>query len=38
VVGESILTYAPASPGARAYRQLAQEVINRVSTSPVARG
>jgi chromosome partitioning protein len=32
VVGEPILTYAPASPGAQAYRQLAQEVMDRVST------
>ena len=32
VVGEPILTYAPASPGAEAYRQLAQEVMDRVST------
>ena len=32
VVGEPILTYASASPGAEAYRQLAQEVMERVST------
>jgi chromosome partitioning protein len=32
VAGESILTYAPTSPGAAAYRALAQEVIERVST------
>jgi chromosome partitioning protein len=32
VAGESILTYAPTSPGAVAYRQLAQEVIDRVTT------
>ena len=32
VAGESILTYAPTSPGAVAYRNLAQEVIDRVAT------
>ena len=32
VAGESILTYAPTSPGAVAYRNLAQEVIDRVTT------
>jgi chromosome partitioning protein len=32
VAGESILTYAPTSPGAVAYRKLAQEVIERVAT------
>jgi len=31
VAGESILTYAPTSPGALAYRQLAQEVMTRVA-------
>lgn len=31
VVGEPILSYAPSSPGAMAYRQLAQEVIARVT-------
>ena len=36
VVGEPILSYAPASPGARAYRQLAEEVIERVATSAPA--
>ena len=29
VVGESILTYAPASAGAQAYRELAREVLSR---------
>jgi chromosome partitioning protein len=38
VAGEPILAYAPASPGARAYRDLAQEVIERVATSAAARG
>jgi chromosome partitioning protein len=38
VVGEPILTYAPASPGADAYRQVAQEVIDRVSSRQSARG
>ncbi|HEY7874162.1 MAG TPA: ParA family protein [Actinomycetota bacterium] len=32
VAGEPILTYAPTSPGAAAYRALAQEVMERVST------
>jgi len=32
VAGESILTYAPTSPGAVAYRKLAQEVMDRVAT------
>ena len=32
VAGEPILTYAPTSPGAAAYRDLAQEVMDRVST------
>jgi chromosome partitioning protein len=32
VAGESILTYAPTSPGADAYRNLAQEVMDRVAT------
>jgi chromosome partitioning protein len=31
VAGEPILTYAPTSPGALAYRQLAQEVMTRVA-------
>jgi chromosome partitioning protein len=38
VVGEPILTYASASPGAEAYRQLAQEVMERVSTRQSAGG
>jgi chromosome partitioning protein len=38
VVGEPILTYASASPGAQAYRQLAQEVMDRVSTRQSAGG
>jgi chromosome partitioning protein len=38
VVGEPILTYASASPGAEAYRQLAQEVMERVSTRQPAGG
>jgi chromosome partitioning protein len=33
VAGEPILTYAPKSKGAAAYRDLAQEVMQRVSTS-----
>ncbi len=37
VAGESILTYAPSSPGAAAYRSLAQEVMHRVSPSQPAR-
>jgi chromosome partitioning protein len=36
VAGEPILTYAPSSRGAAAYRALAQEVIDRVSTSKPA--
>jgi chromosome partitioning protein len=32
VAGEPILSYAPTSPGAVAYRDLAQEVMERVST------
>jgi chromosome partitioning protein len=32
VAGESILTYAPSSPGAAAYRSLAKEVLERVTT------
>jgi chromosome partitioning protein len=32
VAGEPILSYAPTSPGAAAYRDLAQEVMSRVST------
>jgi chromosome partitioning protein len=32
VAGEPILTYAPTSPGAAAYRDLAQEVMDRVAT------
>jgi chromosome partitioning protein len=32
VVGEPILTYAPSSPGAAAYRSLAKEVLERVTT------
>ncbi len=38
VVGEPILTYAPRSPGAQAYRQLAEEVMDRVTTSQSAGG
>lgn len=37
VVGEPILSYAPASTGAVAYRKLAQEVIERVSSSKPSR-
>ena len=37
VAGESILTYAPTSPGAVAYRKLAQEVMDRVATRQSAR-
>jgi chromosome partitioning protein len=37
VAGESILSYAPTSTGAVAYRSLAQEVMDRVSTSQSAR-
>ena len=36
VAGEPILTYAPASNGSASYRALAQEVIDRVSTSELA--
>ncbi|MDQ4131071.1 MAG: AAA family ATPase [Actinomycetota bacterium] len=36
VVGEPILSYAPASTGAAAYRKLAMEVIERVQTSEPA--
>lgn len=32
VAGEPILTYAPTSPGAVAYRKLAEEVLDRVAT------
>jgi len=32
VAGEPILTYAPTSPGAVAYRKLAEEVMERVAT------
>ena len=38
VAGESILTYAPTSTGAMAYRKLAQEVMDRVASSQSARG
>jgi chromosome partitioning protein len=38
VVGEPILTYAPSSAGAKAYRDLAQEVMERVASSQSARG
>ncbi len=38
VVGEPILTYAPKSQGAEAYRKLAQEVMARVAQSQSARG
>ncbi|MEA2452706.1 MAG: chromosome partitioning protein [Actinomycetota bacterium] len=37
VAGESILTYAPTSPGATAYRDLAKEVLERVATRQSAR-
>jgi len=37
VVGEPILSYAPGSPGASSYRQLAQEVLERVSPSQSSR-
>jgi chromosome partitioning protein len=36
VAGEPIGTYAPGSPGADAYRQLAEEVLQRVSSRPPA--
>ena len=32
VAGQTILDYAPTSPGAQAYRKLAQEVMDRVAT------
>lgn len=38
VAGEPILTYAPKSQGAEAYRKLAQEVMARVAQSQSARG
>jgi chromosome partitioning protein len=38
VAGEPITTYAPTSSGAVAYRTLAKEVMDRVSTSKSARG
>jgi chromosome partitioning protein len=37
VAGEPILTYAPTSVGASAYRRLAKEVLERVSPSQLAR-
>jgi chromosome partitioning protein len=37
VAGEPILTYAPTSQGAEAYRNLAQEVMERVASSQSAR-
>lgn len=37
VAGEPIMSYAPSSTGAQAYRALAQEVMNRVATSQSAR-
>ncbi|MGH2819143.1 MAG: ParA family protein [Actinomycetota bacterium] len=37
VAGEPILSYAPNSPGAHAYRKLAKEVSERVSSSQPAR-
>ncbi|HYI45735.1 MAG TPA: AAA family ATPase [Actinomycetota bacterium] len=37
VAGETILTYAPNSTGAHAYRELAQEVISRVASRQSAR-
>jgi chromosome partitioning protein len=37
VVGEPILSYAPSSSGALAYRQLAEEVMERVASSQPAR-
>ena len=37
VAGEPILTYAPTSPGATAYRNLAKEVLARVATRQSAR-
>jgi chromosome partitioning protein len=38
VVGEPILSYAPSSSGAIAYRKLAEEVMERVTSSKSARG
>lgn len=38
VAGEPITSYASSSAGAEAYRQLAKEVLARVSTSESARG
>jgi chromosome partitioning protein len=38
VAGEPILTYAPSSAGATAYRNLAKEVMARVAQSQSARG
>ncbi len=37
VAGEPILSYAPRSPGAVAYRRLAQEVMSRVAPRKLAR-
>jgi chromosome partitioning protein len=37
VIGEPILSYAPTSPGALAYRQLAEEVMSRVAPRQSAR-
>jgi len=37
VAGQPILSYAPSSNGAAAYRRLAKEVMERVSTSQFAR-
>lgn len=37
VAGQTILDYAPTSPGAQAYRDLAQEVMDRVATRQSAR-
>ncbi len=37
VAGQPILTYAPTSTGASAYRKLAKEVMERVSSSQFAR-
>ncbi len=36
VAGEPILTYAPTSPGAMSYRELAREVMERVAPSELA--
>src|SRR3546814_10510068 len=38
VAGEPITSYASSSAGAESYRQLAREVLARVSTSESARG